>query len=112
MTVPRSSLRIRCTQSRVVPALLAGSTVKTWPYVFLKQRASFRPQTSECGRDGGGLQEGGPDGAEIHGVGHDAPPNAPRYVRLRRARGYLGGEARGVWLRHRRPGRRRARSPR
>jgi hypothetical protein len=36
MTMPRSSLRIRCTQSMVVLALPAGSTVKTWPYLFLK----------------------------------------------------------------------------
>jgi hypothetical protein len=36
MTMPRSSLRIRCTQSMVVLTLLAGSTVKTWPYLFLK----------------------------------------------------------------------------
>jgi len=36
MTMSRSSLRIRCTQSMVVLALLAGSTVKAWPYLFLK----------------------------------------------------------------------------
>jgi len=35
MTLPRSSLRIRCTQPVAVLALLAGSTVMTWPYLFL-----------------------------------------------------------------------------
>ena len=32
----RSSLRIRCTQSMASVASLAGSTVKTWSYLFLK----------------------------------------------------------------------------
>ena len=32
----RSSLRMRCTQSIVSAASLAGSTVKTWSYLFLK----------------------------------------------------------------------------
>ena len=36
MTMSRSSLRIRYTQSMLVLALLAGSTVKTWSYLFLK----------------------------------------------------------------------------
>jgi len=35
MTMSRSSLRIRCTKSIVVLALLAGSIVKTLPYLFL-----------------------------------------------------------------------------
>src|SRR6516165_2031374 len=41
MTMSRSSLRIRCTQSTVVLALLAGSTVKTWPHFLATKRASF-----------------------------------------------------------------------
>ena len=36
MTMSRSSLRIRFTQSMVAWALLAGSTVKVWLYLFLK----------------------------------------------------------------------------
>ena len=36
MTMSRSSFRIRCTQSMVDLALLAGSTVKTWSNLFLK----------------------------------------------------------------------------
>jgi len=36
MTMSRSSLRIWCTRSMVAWALLAGSTVKTWSYLFLK----------------------------------------------------------------------------
>src|SRR4051794_36599296 len=41
MTMSRSSLRIRCTHSMVASASLAGSTVKSWSYLFLKYRASF-----------------------------------------------------------------------
>src|SRR3954468_4975880 len=41
ITMPRSSLRIRVTRSTVVLALLAGSTVKSWSYLFLKYRASL-----------------------------------------------------------------------
>ena len=36
MTMSHSSFRIRCTQLIVVSALLAGSTVKTWSYLFLE----------------------------------------------------------------------------
>ena len=36
MTMSRSSLRMRCTQSMAFLALAAGSTVKTWSYLFLK----------------------------------------------------------------------------
>src|SRR5947209_6841087 len=41
-----------------------------------------RPQASERGCDWRRFQAGGRDGGEIHGVGHDVLPNAPRYVRL------------------------------
>src|SRR4030081_2055944 len=46
-------LRIRFTQSRVAGALLAGSMVKTWPYLFLKYRASFarRPASAAAAGD-------------------------------------------------------------
>ena len=36
MTMSRSSLRMRCTKSMSFLALAAGSTVKTWSYLFLK----------------------------------------------------------------------------
>jgi hypothetical protein len=36
MTMPRSSMKIRCTQSIVVLASRAGFTVKTLSYLFLK----------------------------------------------------------------------------
>ena len=36
MTMSRSSLRIRCTQSTAASASSAGSTVKSWSYLFLK----------------------------------------------------------------------------
>jgi hypothetical protein len=36
ITMSRSSLRIRCTQSTVALDFFAGSTVKTWSYLFLK----------------------------------------------------------------------------
>ena len=36
MTMSRSSSRMRCTQSMVSLASLAGSTVKSWSYLFLK----------------------------------------------------------------------------
>src|SRR6516164_1797999 len=112
MTMSRSSLRIRCTQSMVVLALLAGSTVKTWPYLFLKWRAWFARGPSGRGRHWRRLQAGGRDGVEIRGVGQDALRHAPGYARLRRAGGYRSGEAVGAWLRRRRPDRRRAGSPR
>jgi hypothetical protein len=50
--MPRSSLRIRCTQSTVDLASPAGSTVKTWPYLFLKYRALFarRPASAAAWR--------------------------------------------------------------
>src|SRR5690349_6116998 len=54
MTMSRSSFRIRCTQSTVSCASLAGSTVKTWSYLFLKYRASLarRPaRASATGED-------------------------------------------------------------
>jgi hypothetical protein len=53
MTMSRSSFRIRCTQSIVVPASLAGSTVKSWSYLFLKYRASFarRPASASATGD-------------------------------------------------------------
>ena len=36
MTRSRSSLRIPCTHSTVAAASLAGSTVNSWSYLFLK----------------------------------------------------------------------------
>src|SRR5262245_19300547 len=41
MTMSRSSLRTRWTKSMAALASLAGSTVKSCPYLFLKYRASF-----------------------------------------------------------------------
>src|SRR4051812_4146381 len=41
ITMSRSSFRMRWTQSTVSWASLAGSTVKSWSYLFLKYRASF-----------------------------------------------------------------------
>jgi hypothetical protein len=46
MTISRSSLRIRCTQSIVVLALLAGSTVKTWS---LETAAAVKPAERHFG---------------------------------------------------------------
>src|SRR5690242_9262658 len=53
MTIPRSSSRIRCTQSTVCCASPAGSTVNTWSYLFLKYRASFarRPASASATGD-------------------------------------------------------------
>jgi hypothetical protein len=76
MTISRSSLRIRCTQSMVVLALLAGSTVKTWFVLVLEVASLVRAQTSERGRDRRRLQTDGRNGVEIHGIRHDALPNA------------------------------------
>src|SRR4030081_3922749 len=50
--ISRSSLRIRCTQSMVVLALLAGSTVKTWSYLFLKERASLARKPASAPANG------------------------------------------------------------
>src|SRR5437867_9129044 len=52
--------------------------------LVLEVAGLVRPQTSERGRDRRRLQTDGRNGVEIHGVGHDVPPNAPTYVRLRR----------------------------
>src|SRR5215467_6580151 len=52
MTMSRSSLRIRCTQSMVVVALPAGSTVKTWPHLFLTKRASFARRPASAAATG------------------------------------------------------------
>ena len=68
MTMPRSS-RIRCTQAIAVLALPAGSTVKTWPYLFFEVAGLVRPQASQRGRDRRRLQADSRDGAEIHDYG-------------------------------------------
>src|SRR5215472_7722829 len=52
MTMSRSCLRIRCTQSMVVVALPAGSTVKTWPHLFLTKRASFARRPASAAATG------------------------------------------------------------
>ena len=52
MTMSRSSLRIRCAQSMVVVALPAGSTVKTWSYLFLTKRASFARRPASAAATG------------------------------------------------------------
>src|SRR5947209_16943648 len=52
MVMSRSSLRIRCTQSMVVLALRAGSTVKTWSYLFFKKRASFARRPASAAATG------------------------------------------------------------
>src|SRR3954462_11224083 len=53
MMMSRSSLRIRCTHSIVASAVDAGSTVKTWSYLFLKYRASLarRPASASATGD-------------------------------------------------------------
>src|SRR3954451_7391151 len=52
MTMSRSSLRIRCTHSMVASASLAGSTVKSWSYLFLKYRASFARRPASASANG------------------------------------------------------------
>src|SRR5690242_18902570 len=52
MTMSRSSLRMRCTRLIAFLALAAGSTVKTWSYLFLKYRASFARRPASAGATG------------------------------------------------------------
>src|SRR3954447_9378435 len=52
MTMSRSSSRIRCTHSIVFLALAAGSTVKTWSYLFLKYRASLARRPARASATG------------------------------------------------------------
>jgi hypothetical protein len=60
--------------------------------LVLEVAGLVRLQASERGRDRGRLQADGRNGAEIHGMGHYALPNAPRYVRFTSAAGYFGVE--------------------
>src|SRR4051794_12426550 len=53
-TIPRSSFRIRWTHSMIGFAEVAGCTVKSWSYLFLKYRASFArrpPSAAATGED-------------------------------------------------------------
>src|SRR4051812_9965083 len=52
MTMSRSSLRIRCTHTIVSVASLAGSTAKSWSYLFLKYRASFARRPARASATG------------------------------------------------------------
>ena len=51
MTMPRSSSRMPCTQSTTGRASLAGSVVKTWPYLFRKYRASFARRPASAAKE-------------------------------------------------------------
>src|SRR3954451_11548365 len=52
MTRSRSSARIRCTYSTTSAASSAGSTVKTWSYLFLKYRASLARRPARASATG------------------------------------------------------------
>src|SRR5262249_61820612 len=72
MTMSRSSVRSRRPHSMVDLALLAGSTAKTWSYLFLKTRASFARRPASAAATGcRRLQADGRNGGEIHGVRHE-----------------------------------------
>ena len=83
MTMSRSSLRIRCTQSIVFLALLAGSHGEVVVVLVLEVAGLVRPQTGKRVRDGRRLQADGRDGLEIHGVSH-RHSRTPEGVQLRR----------------------------
>src|SRR3954447_7445410 len=52
ITMPRSSLRIFATQATSFLAFDAGSTVKTWSYLFLKYRASLARRPARASATG------------------------------------------------------------
>src|SRR3954447_5776461 len=52
MVMSRSCSRIRCTYAMVASASLAGSTVKSWSYLFFQYRASFARRPARASGNG------------------------------------------------------------
>src|SRR6266508_1967226 len=91
MTMWRSSLSTPCTQSMVVWALIAGSTVKTWSHLFLTKRTSFarRPASAAATGDDSRPTVETVSKSTAYGMAQ-SPYGMSVYV----ARVYLGREAR------------------